>query len=166
MTLQRTHSPPLYWPSLPSIAGIVLCALVLGTVAQLTGPFPIPWIEDHGLRLESLSASEGIEIASPADTRRLMNSGSFLILDARSPEAFDTGHLPGALSLPYATHLESFTELSAMLDSTQSVIVYCSDRHCDDALRLGVFLRSQGTKKVILFLGGITEWTRSGFSLE
>lgn len=166
MLLKRIYSPPATWPALASMAGIVLCAMVLGTLAQLASPFRIPWIEDHGLRLESLAAAEGIEIASSAEMRRHMESGSLLILDARSAKEFDTGHLPGALSFPFATHLKSFTELSAILEPSQPVIVYCSGRHCDDALRLGIFLKSQGTQKVILFPGGVAEWTRAGFSLE
>ena len=166
MLLKRLFSPNANWPAMPSMAGIVLCAVVLGSLAQFASPFRIPWIEDHGLRLESLAAAEGIEIASPEIMRRHTESGSLLILDARSAKEFDTGHLPGALSFPFATHLKSFTELSAILEPSQPVIVYCSGRHCDDALRLGIFLKSQGTQKVILFPGGVAEWTRAGFSLE
>ena len=153
-------------PVLQSIAAIAVSALVLGTAAQFFGPFRIPWIEDHGLRLETLAATKGLDTATTTHAREIVDGGEFLILDARSMEEFAQGHIPGAISFPFATHIETFDELAAMLGPEQPVLVYCSSRRCDDALMLGAFLRAQGSEKVILFPGGIDAWIRAGFPIQ
>ena len=164
--IHRTDRPAGKRPLFPAIAAIAACALVLGTAAQLFGPFRIPWAGDHGLRLETLAASKGIETADIRMVREILESGSHLVLDARPMEEFDKGHLPGAIPFPFATHIDSFDEMSAMLGPSQPVLVYCSGRRCDDALMLGAFLRAQGTEKIVLFPGGTGAWVEAGLPLQ
>lgn len=164
--IQRTDRPGHQRPLFSAVAAIAACALILGTAAQIFGPFRIPWIEDHGLRLESLAAAKGIETATTEAARQIIESGSHLVLDARPIQEFDLGHLPGAIPFPFATHIESFDEMSAILAPSQPVLVYCSGRHCDDALLLGAFLRVQGSEKVVLFPGGIESWKKAGLPLQ
>jgi hypothetical protein len=52
------------------------------------------------------------------------------------------------------------------LQPAQQVMVYCSGRECDDALLLGIFLKSQGSQNVVLFLDGIAGWKAAGLPLQ
>ena len=145
---------------------IGVCAVLLGTAAQLFGPRRIPWVEDHTRRVELRAMQAGIEIVDVARAREIVQGGEVLVCDARRGEEFDAGHLPGAVSFPFETREEAFNELAALFTPEQAVMVYCTGRDCDDALLLGNFLRAQGSKRVILFLEGIAGWKAAGNPLE
>lgn len=160
------HSPPRHWPIAKSLLGIVILALCLGTLAQFFGPFPIPWIEDHSQSPLAKARAAGIEVVSLEQAREVVAGGGFLVLDARAAGDFDAGHLPGAISFPNATRGESYYELAALLQPDQPLLVYCSGKTCDDALQLGVFLREQGSKKILLFADGFQAWKEAGLPVE
>lgn len=145
---------------------IGMCALALGTAAQLFGPRRIPWVEDHSRRVELRAAQAGVEIVDIPRAREILQKGEFLVCDARKKEDFDAGHLPGAVSFPFESREEAYNELAALFSPDQPVMVYCSGRDCDDALLLGNFLRSQGSSQVVLFLEGIAGWKEAGLPIE
>ena len=93
-------------------------------------------------------------------------AGEVLVLDARLPGDFDSGHLPGAVSFPNASRSEAFYELAALLQPEQALLVYCSGKTCDDALQLALFLREQGSKKIHLFADGFPAWKEAGLPIE
>ena len=166
ITHMRSGSDCRHLPIWQSCLLIGVCALALGTAAQLFGPRRIPWIEDHTRRVELRAAQAGIEIVDLTRAREIVGAGEFLVCDARKMEEFDAGHLPGAVSFPFASHEEAYNELAALFSEVQPVMVYCSGRDCDDALLLGKFLRAQGTKRVVLFLDGISGWREAGLPLR
>lgn len=145
---------------------VCVCAAVLGTAAQLLGPRRIPWVEDHSRRVELRAAAAGLELVDVDAAGKIVDGGGFLVLDARAAKDFDAGHLPGAVSFPFETREESYNELAALLPPDQPVMVYCSGRECDDALLLGLFLKSQGSTRVALFVEGTTGWSAAGHPFE
>jgi rhodanese-related sulfurtransferase len=145
---------------------LVVCALILGTVAQFLGPRSIPWMERHSQRLEVRAMQAGLTIVDVEKARSILEAGDYLVFDARREAEFDTGHLPGAVSFPYESREEGFNEMAALLQPAQPVMVYCSGRECDDALLLAEFLKNQGTQEVALFLEGTTGWKAAGLPLE
>ena len=96
---------------------VVVCALLLGTLAQFVGPQRIPWVEDHSRRVELKAVAAGIEMVDVARAKDIVEKGEFLVCDARKSEDFDAGHLPGAVSFPFGTHAETFLELAALFSS-------------------------------------------------
>jgi len=87
-------------------------------------------------------------------------AGKDSILDARSVEDYQHGHVPGALNLPVDDFLTDYNKLAPVLMSRQSdmVIVYCSSRWCDAAEQLQLKLISIGHKRVAVFPGGWAAW--------
>ena len=160
------HSAPRYWPVPICLLGIVILALCLGTLAQFFGPSPIPWVQDHSQSPLAKARAAGIDIVSLEQAREVVSGSGFLVLDARSASDFDTGHLPGAISFPNATRGESYYELAALLQPDQPLLIYCSGKTCDDALQLGLFLREQGSKKILLFSDGFQAWNEAGLPVE
>ena len=160
------HSAPRYWPVPTCLLGIVILALCLGTLAQFFGPSPIPWVQDHSQSPLAKARAAGIDIVSLEQAREVVSGSGFLVLDARSASDFDTGHLPGAISFPNTTRGESYYELAALLQPDQPLLVYCSGKTCDDALQLGLFLREQGSKKILLFSDGFQAWKEAGLPVE
>ncbi len=89
-----------------------------------------------------------------------------LLLDARAGEAFRAGHIPGALSLPLLEFSRAFAALEPRLRRAGLLVAYCSDRTCGDSPELARRLWAQGLKNLLLFKGGMEEWTEKGHEVE
>jgi rhodanese-related sulfurtransferase len=148
------------------LAGILVLALFLGTLAQLVRPATIPWIEDHSQSPLAKARAAGVDLVSLDQAKEMVLAAAVLVLDARSLADFDAGHLPGAVSFPNATRGESYYELAALLQPQQPMLVYCSGKTCDDALQLALFLREQGSQKIHLFADGFQAWRQAGLPTE
>lgn len=84
----------------------------------------------------------------------------FVLLDVRSPEAYQQGHVPGAVNLPHS-RIEERTLLNFPEDAL--FVVYCSGPHCNGADRAAVRLSRLG-RRVKKMLGGIHGWRVEGFA--
>jgi rhodanese-related sulfurtransferase len=90
----------------------------------------------------------------------------FILLDVRSPAAFATGHVPGAVNLPHARILErNLAKFLAEFPADTLFVVYCDGPHCNGADR-GALRLAQLGRKVKKMIGGIEGWKDEGLSLE
>jgi len=89
------------------------------------------------------------------------NNRQFVLLDVRSPESFEAGHLPGAINLPH----RRITERNLGEYPLESLfVVYCSGPHCNGADRAALRLAMLG-RKVKKMIGGVEGWKDDGFRL-
>jgi rhodanese-related sulfurtransferase len=97
------------------------------------------------------------------DVHEAMKNGNhdFVLLDVRSPQPFQTGHVPGAVNLPHGRINER--NLAAYASGTLFV-VYCGGPHCNGADRAAANLARLG-RKVKKMIGGIEGWKDEGFDL-
>jgi rhodanese-related sulfurtransferase len=86
----------------------------------------------------------------------------FVVLDSRSPESWDQGHIPGAIHLPTALIPEQAEQL---LDRSVPVVTYCWGPGCNGATRAALALAELGYQ-VKEMLGGFEYWAREGFAYE
>ncbi|WOX08060.1 rhodanese-like domain-containing protein [Streptomyces sp. N50] len=86
----------------------------------------------------------------------------FVVVDSRSTESWDQGHLPGALHLPTALVPE---QAEALLDKSVPVVTYCWGPGCNGATRSALALAELGYQ-VKEMLGGFEYWVREGFEFE
>ncbi|MEU3890555.1 rhodanese-like domain-containing protein [Streptomyces sp. NPDC029041] len=86
----------------------------------------------------------------------------FVLVDARSTEAWDQGHIPGALHLPTALVPE---QAAQVLDRTVPVVTYCWGPGCNGAARAALALAGLGYR-VKEMLGGFEYWVREGLVFE
>jgi rhodanese-related sulfurtransferase len=89
-------------------------------------------------------------------------AGGFVVVDARSPDAYASGHVPGALSLPYRTIT---LQTTAQLSKDNAIVVYCWGPACNAAAKAAVRLASLGFR-VKEMIGGIEYWEREGYAVE
>jgi len=162
----RSGSNSRTMPIFQSWVLVIVCGLLLGTLAQVVGPQRIPWVQDHSRRVELKALMAGIEIVDVPRAKEIVEKGEFLVCDARKSEDFDAGHLPSAVSFPFGTHAETFHEMAALFSPDQAVMVYCSGLDCDDALMMAKFLKAQGCAKVVLFAEGLPGWKEAGHPIE
>ncbi|OKI94877.1 sulfurtransferase [Streptomyces sp. CB01249] len=86
----------------------------------------------------------------------------FVLLDSRSTESWDQGHIPGALHLPTALIA---AQAPRLLDPAVPVVTYCWGPGCNGATRAALALARLGYR-VKEMLGGFEYWAREGFPYE
>lgn len=83
----------------------------------------------------------------------------FVLLDVRSPDDYEAGHVPGAINLPHGKIIES--KMKMWPDDTVFV-VYCAGPHCNGADKAALRL-AQLRRKVKIMIGGAIGWLDEGF---
>ncbi|WP_307865617.1 rhodanese-like domain-containing protein [Streptomyces montanisoli] len=102
--------------------------------------------------------------ADVSDVHADIESGadSFVLVDTRSTEAYDQGHVPGAVHLP----TDEIAERAASLVPAGSLVVtYCWGPGCNGATRAAFAFATAGYQ-VKEMLGGFEYWSREGFPVE
>jgi rhodanese-related sulfurtransferase len=101
-------------------------------------------------------------LALQTDVADVHTGGDFVLIDARSKDAWDQGHIPGAVHLPHAEIRERAKDL---LDPAVPVVTYCWGPGCNGATRAALALSLAGYP-VREMLGGVEYWIREGFPLR
>jgi rhodanese-related sulfurtransferase len=101
----------------------------------------------------------------PADVHADLAAGdpSFVVLDARGPEAYARGHVPGAISFPYRTMTAE--TVAARLPAGKTVVTYCDGIHCNASTKAAARLAALG-REVKEMLDGLEGWRRDGLPVE
>lgn len=86
----------------------------------------------------------------------------FVLIDVRSRELYDAGHVPGAVHLPHGKMTAARVDA---LGPTDLHVVYCAGPHCNGASRGAIALAELG-RPVKIMVGGIEGWKDEGFSLQ
>jgi len=92
--------------------------------------------------------------------KRLEKADPPLLLDVRTPEEFRTGHIPGAINVPY----DQVAGRAGELASPSGVAVYCMK---GPRARLGEqALQAAGATDVLHLEGGLAAWQAAGLPVE
>ena len=97
----------------------------------------------------------------PADVHEALTAGdeTFVVVDARTPEAYAAGHVPGAINLPYR---RMDAETTAVLPRQRRIVVYCDGAGCNASTKGALRLSELGFQ-VKEMIGGLDWWIRDGF---
>lgn len=93
-----------------------------------------------------------------AELEKAMNDKSVVIVDARYPRDYQSGHVPGAINVPVFTTQAERRKLLGHVPKEARVIVYCQSEGCQFDEALGSALVAEGIENVSLFPGGWTKW--------
>lgn len=83
---------------------------------------------------------------------------AIVVIDARSDEVYQAGHICGALSFPHRT---MNAESTAHLDRSKVYITYCDGIGCNGSTKAALKLASLGFQ-VKELIGGLDFWKRDG----
>ena len=81
-----------------------------------------------------------------------------VVIDARSSEAFQREHIPGAINVPHRT---MSAESTSRLDRAALIVTYCDGIGCNGSTKGAVNMLNLGFR-VKELMGGLDWWKRDG----
>jgi rhodanese-related sulfurtransferase len=107
-----------------------------------------------------------IEIESVEAAGEIFDSGQSVFVDARSPDAFNDGHIQGAYSLPIGSFDEMVEQFFEAYPFDTHIVTYCTGRECQDSHELAQYLMEIGYSNVSVFIDGYPAWVENGLPVE
>lgn len=95
-------------------------------------------------------------------------AGLNIFVDARNDEAYEAGHIPGAVQCDHyrlERYIDNVMQHAAAADR---IVVYCNGGQCEDSIFMCTNLYERGIDfdRIYLFAGGWKEWEQSGQPVE
>lgn len=107
-----------------------------------------------------LADSEAPSIAPSELSARRASGTAPVVIDVRTPEEFATGHIPGALNIPFDRIAKRISEI----DAPHGVALYCM---LGPRARKGeAALLAAGYALVLHLEGGLAAWQAAGLPVE
>jgi PGF-CTERM protein len=119
---------------------------------------------------EVVDATHSIAITSTANTVIPVNvevdevnrwtdnaDDEVVVVDLRSEEEYDAGHIKGARSVP----LWNLSNQTAALNTSKKIVIYSADG--SNSSVAGTLLMEQGFERVYPVIGGLQAWNESGY---
>ncbi len=107
------------------------------------------------------AGSIGATQVLPAEVTRLINHENAEVLDLRSAEEFERGHIINSVNLAAATLEEKQKELEKYKDKT---VILCCNRG-QESIRVARILKMKGLEKLFCLKGGIAAWKNANLPL-
>ena len=85
-----------------------------------------------------------------------------VVIDARTPDAYARGHVPGAINLPYR---KIDASAISFLSKDKVIVTYCDGVFCNASTKAAARLSALGFK-VKEMLDGMDGWKREGYPIE
>jgi rhodanese-related sulfurtransferase len=109
-----------------------------------------------GIFLFAISASGGTKGITAGELKAMIDNGNDVtIIDVRTPEEYEGGHIPGSISLPINTIKDLDT-----LPYNSSVVLYCTTGVRSE--RASKMFAAKGVEDLMDLKGGIKAWERFG----
>jgi rhodanese-related sulfurtransferase len=91
---------------------------------------------------------------------RLVQQQTAVLLDARTPEEYTSGHIPGALNVP-AEELYQYENVLNQIPKDKWIVCYCDGPPCDLGELLASQLFTMGYPRVAFYLDGLNDWKKT-----
>ena len=92
----------------------------------------------------------------------IQNGENIVVIDARSPEAFAEGHIPGAINFP---HRNMNKDSTVHLDREALYVTYCDGIGCNASTKGALNMARLGFN-VKELMGGLDWWKRDGYPTQ
>ena len=106
---------------------------------------------------ELLNSPE-INIISESDFIERQQDSDYTLIDVRTQDEFDLGHIYGAINLDF--YSDSFQNDILSLPKNETIVLYCRTNNRSN--KTATILKENGYKEILVIRGGITEWVKNG----
>lgn len=147
----------------------IIIALLVNTISPRGITLLGQWDEAKGVVLADTKAHElfeEIEIESAALAKDFYDKNKALFVDVRDSEAYQAGHIVGAVSFPAGEFAERLNDFQTRYGFDSFIITYCSGRSCIDSHNLAQLLYENGFTRVSVFIDGFSGWEQEGYPVE
>ena len=148
--------------SLLQSIGIIIISGAFGIGVNAFRAEGIPLVERWQEKVLNEQLTGGLPAVSLKQAKEAHESGDALFVDARDPEFFEQGHIPGAVSLPVRDFDSVFPRLKGKLRAAPRIITYCDGASCETSVELTEKLLFAGLEYIEIFTGGIQQWQGAG----
>lgn len=93
--------------------------------------------------------------------RLLEEDGTITLIDARTPEEFAEGHVPGAINIP----IPDLAEFARSRDNTSDSLIVTMCGSAGRGEKAAAILDTQGVSGVQVLEGGLKAWRDAGLSV-
>jgi rhodanese-related sulfurtransferase len=147
-----------YWVQVVSLFVVLNMVLLTGCIQTTVQTTPTPTTT-----LSSTTTTSSVPTIDAPDAynlvQRNINNPDFVILDVRTADEFNAGHIQGAINIDYTS--AQFTADVSLLDKSKQYLVYCATGvRGAAATQIMVGL---GFSNVQNMAGGITAWIQDGY---
>lgn len=106
---------------------------------------------------KNVSVDDVVEILNDPNTEFGLN----IFVDARNDQAFERGHIPGAIQFDHYYGHQYLDAVMLAAESAEKIVVYCNGGECEDSIFVCGDLVEAGVPfdNIYLFAGGWTDWT-------
>ena len=95
---------------------------------------------------------------------RLDRGEDVVVVETLGPAYYEDAHLPGAVNIPH-TEVEDLAP-RMLPDKSARVVVYCSNRACQNSPQAAVRLDALGYENVYDYEAGRQDWIEAGLPTE
>ena len=103
---------------------------------------------------------------SVEDALVALNAAQGVFVDARLPNGFVFGHVPGSVNIPAAQFDAAFAAHGASLPHDKKIIVYCADANCPESVQVIEALAKKGFTDILRLNNGWAAWAGAGYPVQ
>jgi rhodanese-related sulfurtransferase len=148
--------------SLLQAVAIILLAGTIGFAVNGFRSAGIPWVENWQGKVLNEQLTGGLPAVSLKEAIEAHEEDYALFVDAREPDFFKVGHIPGAVNLPVKEFDRVFPTVKTRLLAAPRIVTYCDGASCEMSVELTEKLLFAGLERVEIFTGGIQQWKAAG----
>lgn len=142
---------------------LLIASAIVGFVANALNSEPLPFVREV---IPPEVYEEMWDTLSAEEVKQHFEEGTAIIIDARDPNEYEAGHIPGSLNLPDNQFMEAFQEFGDSLPREIPLIVYCQGGQCDQSHSVLEQLKEFGFEFLLLYKEGWNEWKEKGYPTE
>jgi len=158
---QRERRP--WWPD---VVVLTLISIMAAWVVNVARPQPLPWYEDFKAAKVQEAARTGLEVLSPAQAQAALEARAKTFVDAREPDEFAEGHIPGAVNIPAEVLLTGLEAAAGQFAKDAPLLFYCGGISCPKSKELAEGFKQLGYTALSVMPEGLEGWTASGGKVE
>lgn len=166
---------------------ILAVSIIVGLIANFLSPKGIALIRDDSERfaIDTAGTNSGEKkteakqltkegfvkpVNIPVATAKELFDKGVIFIDGRDAHEFVTGHIKGAINIPYHDFMTKSKEekLAIMKDIglDKTIVSYCGGGECEISIDNAYEMAKAGYTDVKIYLGGYMEWEKLNYPVE
>lgn len=142
----------------------ILQMLILSALGAIVG-FAYNAASPKGIPVKggkkAILQQQGTRMLTTDEVKYYSQQPGTLMVDARSGEEYELGHISGAVSLPLDKFDQALPPIQPELRKSDLIIIYCSGGSCGTSEEVAKKLDEKGFKNLAVFADGLPGWMRA-----